>query len=94
MKWQGPKGPKSTPNELPVGLTGSEVIVYVDEAVQRVVNRYRLAGFPPDVLITVPKDACRTLDFRWAISMVELGRKLTRDALDAFEAERAAPPTA
>jgi len=36
---------------------------YAYEAMQGVVNRYRLAGFPPDVLITVPKDACRTLAF-------------------------------
>lgn len=32
-------------------------------------------------------------DFHRATPMVELGRKLTADALDAFEAERAAPPT-
>ncbi len=28
------------------------------EAMQDVVGRYRLAGYPPDSLITVPKDDC------------------------------------
>jgi len=49
------------------------------------VNRFRLAGFPPDVLITVSKDACRTLDFHSAARMVELGRELTTAALDVCE---------
>ncbi len=55
-------------------------------------NRFRLAGFPPDVLITVSKDACRTLDFHSASRIVELGRELTTAALEAFEAREA--PTA
>jgi NTE family protein len=42
---------------------------------QRILNSYRLAGFPPDILITVPKDACRTLDSHLAIPTVELGRR-------------------
>ena len=70
-------------NELPAGLTPVDVITYAYEAMQGVVNRYRLAGFPPDVLITVPKDACRTLDFHRAAPMVELGREFTADTLEA-----------
>jgi len=34
------------------------------------------------VLITVPKDACRTLDFHRASDMIALGRELTVAALD------------
>lgn len=84
------EAPDSTPSGLPVGLTGLEVMSYAFDAVQGVVNRFRLAGFPPDVLITVSKDACRTLDFHSAAPMVELGRELTTAALDAFEARGAA----
>lgn len=50
------------------------------EAMQRM--RYRPAGDQPDVLITVPKDACRTLDFHRASDMIALGRELTVAALD------------
>jgi hypothetical protein len=45
----------------------------------------RLAGFPPDALIAVPKDACRTQHFQPAAPTVELGRELTAQALEAFE---------
>ena len=48
--------------------------------------RYRLAGFSPDVLITVPKDACLTFDFHRVAEIVELGRELAARALDRHEA--------
>ena len=54
------------------------------EAMQGILTRYRLAGDPPDVLVTVPKDACRTLDFHRAADMIALGRDLTTDALDEW----------
>ena len=53
------------------------------EAMQSVLHRYRFAGNPPDVLVSMPKDACRSLDFHRAAEMIELGRTLTTDALDA-----------
>jgi NTE family protein len=52
------------------------------DAMQSVLIRYRLAGYPPDVLVTVPRDACRSLDFHRANEMIELGRTLTDQALD------------
>jgi NTE family protein len=52
------------------------------EAMQSVLTRYRLAGNPPDVLVTIPKDACRSLDLHRASEMIELGRTLTEEALD------------
>ena len=47
------------------------------------ITRYRMAGNPPDVLVTVPSDACRTMDFHRAAEMIDLGRRLTEEALDA-----------
>lgn len=49
------------------------------------ITRYRMAGNPPDVLVTVPSDACRTMDFHRAAEMISLGRRLTEEALDAAE---------
>ncbi|HSO98895.1 MAG TPA: patatin-like phospholipase family protein [Solirubrobacteraceae bacterium] len=80
------------PNDLPAGITPMDVMIYALEAMQGVVSRYCLAGYPPDILITVPKDACRTLDYHRAPLMVELGRRLTADALGEFEAARTPEP--
>lgn len=67
---------------LPNGLGKGDVIVQSLEALQSVLTRYRLAGYPPDVLVSVPRDACRTLDFHRAAEMIEIGRIATEAALD------------
>jgi NTE family protein len=67
---------------LPSGLGKFDVMNQSLQAMQSVLKRYRLAGNPPDVLVTVPKDACRTLDFHRAADMIALGRALTMEALD------------
>lgn len=67
---------------LPAGLSKFDVMTQSLEAMQSVLTRYRLAGYPPDVLVTVPKDACRSLDFHRAAEMIALGRALTVEALD------------
>lgn len=68
--------------ELPAGLGKFDVMNLAIDAMQDVLTRYRLAGNPPDVLVDVPKDACRSLDFHRAADMIELGRGLTTQALD------------
>ncbi|MGW5521037.1 patatin-like phospholipase family protein [Gordonia sp. NPDC003950] len=45
-------------------------------------TRHQIAGYPPDILIRVPRKAVRTLDFHKASEMIELGRTLTAEALD------------
>lgn len=71
---------------FPPGLRTVDVMNLSLEAMQSVLTRYRLSGYPPDVLITVPSDACRTMDFHLADEMIQLGRDLTLDALDALDA--------
>lgn len=70
---------------LPPGLRMLDVMDLSIDAMQSLVTRYRLAGYPPDLLITIPKDAARTLDFHRADEMITLGRKATLQALDSFE---------
>lgn len=67
---------------LPAGLRMFDVIEMSLEALQTVVMRYTLAGHPPDLLITVPKASCRSLDFHRAEEMINLGRRLATEALD------------
>jgi NTE family protein len=50
-----------------------------------VITRCRMAGNPPDVLITVPHDACRTMDFHLAADMIALGRARATRALDSAD---------
>ncbi|MBM0125285.1 patatin-like phospholipase family protein [Pimelobacter simplex] len=60
----------------------SEVVSLSFDAMQSLITRYRLATLPPDVLVTVPLSAARTIDFHRAAEMVDLGRTLTKAALD------------
>lgn len=60
----------------------SEVVAQSFDAMQSLITRYRLAALPPDVLVTVPLSAARTLDFHRAEELIDLGRELTAAALD------------
>ena len=70
---------------LPPGLRTSDVMTLALDAMQSVVLRYRLAGYPPDLLITVPKASARTLDFHRAAEMIEVGRERATEILARYE---------
>ncbi len=53
---------------------------------QETIRRYRLAGYPPDVLVNIPLDSCGTLDFHRAKEMIEVGRERAIHAFDRWEA--------
>ncbi|ETA08537.1 MULTISPECIES: patatin-like phospholipase family protein [Gordonia] len=59
-----------------------EVLSRSLDIMQEALTRYQVAGYPPDVLIRVPRRAVRTLDFHKATEMIDLGRELTAKALD------------
>jgi len=67
----------------PDPLRISDVVGLSLDAMQGLVARYRMAGLPPDVLVTVPVSAARSLDFHRVTEMIELGQQLTASALDA-----------
>jgi NTE family protein len=67
---------------LPSGLSKFDVMNLSLQTMQSALTRFRLVGYPPDILITVARDACGSLDFHRAAEMIELGRQLTADALD------------
>jgi NTE family protein len=69
-------------DSLPPGLGLLDVMDMSMEAVRTSVLRHTLAAHPPDVLITVNRSSCRTLDFHKAEEMIALGRELAADALD------------
>jgi NTE family protein len=51
------------------------------EIMQDALTRHRLAGYSPDLLLTVPKTAARTLDFHRAQEMIALGRRIALESL-------------
>ncbi|HKH08847.1 MAG TPA: hypothetical protein VKA62_07835, partial [Agromyces sp.] len=74
--------------ELPAGLGMFDVMQLSLEAMQALVADYRLAGYPADVYVKIPKSAARTLDFHRADELIALGRNLADAALDEAEARR------
>lgn len=66
---------------LPEELKIRDVTSLSFEAMQAVVQRFRMAAAPPDVVITVPVDAARTMDFHRAEQLIDLGHQLATDAL-------------
>lgn len=55
------------------------------ETMQAAITRQHLAVFQPDVVISVPKNACMVHEFHRAAPMIELGRKLAARALDSAD---------
>ncbi|SEL92872.1 patatin-like phospholipase family protein [Halomonas daqiaonensis] len=52
---------------------------------QAALAKYKVAGYPPDVLIEVPKTVCGAYEFHRAEALISLGRHLAAEALDRFE---------
>jgi NTE family protein len=68
--------------DLPPGLRRVDVMNLSLDAAQELLTRYRIAGYPPHLLIELPADACGTLEFYRATEMIELGRTVALEALD------------
>ncbi|MCF7203476.1 patatin-like phospholipase family protein [Pseudomonas oligotrophica] len=58
------------------------------DVMQSSLTQYKIAGYPPNVLVNIPKRACRFYEFHKAPELIELGRIVTRDALDLYEQEQ------
>lgn len=66
----------------PKELASAEIFNRSFDTMAALITRYRMASNPPDVLVSVPSDACRTMDFHRAPEMIALGRELTEKALE------------
>ncbi|MCT7657283.1 patatin-like phospholipase family protein [Mycobacterium deserti] len=72
--------------EIAVPKLGSfEVMNRTIDIAQAALARHTLAAYPPDVLIEVPRTACRSLEFHRAAEVIEIGRVLASAALDDYE---------
>lgn len=57
------------------------------EVMQNSMAQYKIAGYPPDVLVNVPKRVCRFFEFYKAPELIALGRLIAADTLDRYERE-------
>ncbi|MDD1507745.1 patatin-like phospholipase family protein [Pseudomonas sp. CNPSo 3701] len=62
-----------------------ELINQSFEVMQTSLSQYKIAGYPPDILINVPKRVCRFFEFYKAPELIMLGRQIARDTLDKYE---------
>ena len=61
------------------------VMMRTIDIAQAALARHQMAAYPPDVLIEVPRTACRSLDFHRADEVIALGHELAARALDRLE---------
>ena len=72
--------------EVSVPRLGSfEVMNRTIDIAQAALARHTLAAYPPDVLIEVPRTACRSLEFHRAAEVIGIGRDLAAAILDGLE---------
>ncbi|WP_311944578.1 patatin-like phospholipase family protein [Halomonas piscis] len=58
-----------------------DMILESFDITQAALAKYKIAGYPPDVLIDVPKTVCSAYEFHRAEDLIRLGRHLADDAL-------------
>jgi len=66
-------------------LGSFEVMNRTIDIAQAALARHTLAAYPPDLLIEVPRSACRSLEFHRAAEVIEIGRTLAAKALDKLD---------
>ncbi len=78
---------KTVARDLPPHKATGRIDVLVNsvEVMQESLGKYKVAGYPPDLLIGIPKDACRFYEFHRAREMIELGRHLAQESLSQME---------
>lgn len=69
--------------ELP-RLGSFEIMNRTIDIAQSALARHTLATYPPDLLIEVPRNACRSLEYHRAEEVIEIGQELAAAALDAL----------
>ncbi|MEE4163627.1 MAG: patatin-like phospholipase family protein [Woeseiaceae bacterium] len=54
------------------------------DAMQGAIARHKLAAYPPDYTIEIPRNVCGTLDFDKGRQLIRLGRERAKDVLAGF----------
>lgn len=70
---------------IPKAIGRLDVLLNAVEVMQESLGKYKVAGYPPDMLIGIPKDVCSFYEFHRATEMIQLGRELTEEYLIGLE---------
>jgi NTE family protein len=62
-----------------------EILYQMFEVMQASLSQYKIAGYPPDLLVKIPKNSGEIYDFHRTEDLVNIGRQVAKEALDAFE---------
>ncbi|WP_019339436.1 patatin-like phospholipase family protein [Stutzerimonas stutzeri] len=88
----GQSAPKSAEGSMVIDVGGPasllELINQSFEVMQSSLTQYKIAGYPPNVLVNIPKRACRFYEFYKAPELIKLGQIIASDALDKYEHEQ------
>ncbi|WP_417777639.1 patatin-like phospholipase family protein [Stutzerimonas xanthomarina] len=88
----GQSAPKSAEGSMVIDVGGPasllELINQSFEVMQSSLTQYKIAGYPPNVLVNIPKRACRFYEFYKAPELIKLGQIVASDALDKYEREQ------
>lgn len=71
-----------------LGIGKFDVMNLTIETMQSALVQYKIAGYPPDLLVNIPKNASRSYDYHRAPELIQIGRQRMAAALDRFEASR------
>jgi len=58
-----------------------DIAIQAFETMQGTIARQKLAAYPPDIVIEIPRNACRSLEFDRAAEMIELGYRRAKECL-------------
>jgi NTE family protein len=71
---------KQKEEKAELGATG--VMLEAFDAMQQTIARYRLAAYPPDILIEIPNNVCRTLEVYKARQLIHAGEHWANAAFE------------
>lgn len=74
---------RETPTPKHIGRVS--LVLNSMEVMQGALTRYKIAGYSPDLVIRVPKEAGGFHEFHRANELIDIGRRMARCQLDTFE---------
>ncbi len=71
-----------------LGIGKFDVMNLTIETMQSALVQYKIAGYPPDLLVNVPKNSGRSYDYHRAPELIQIGRDRMDAALNRYEKDR------
>jgi NTE family protein len=84
----GPAEPDSVKAQNTPSMGKIDILYQMFEVMQASLSQYKIAGYPPDLLVKIPKTCGEMFDFHRTEEIVNIGRQVAKEALDAFEQGR------